>query len=77
MQLIILFIAFVLAPSVLIGLEHSFAIALCVFSALSILFAISTTLRDVAARIERKEAWYLKSLRPEDQDSYWYARFRS
>lgn len=74
--LIALFSMFVLGPSIIIGLNHSIAIAFFALTTLSILFHISLTLIEIKETLHRKEAWFMKNMSPDEKERYWFARFR-
>jgi|MDTG01.1.fsa_nt_gb hypothetical protein len=73
---IALFSAVTLAPAIAAGLTYSISIGLCVFAVLCLLFHIAFALNEIHNCLQRKEAWFMKGLSPDDKERYWYARFR-
>ena len=75
-RIITLFCVFILAPSIAGGLKYSIVTGVCLFSALCLIFQITLTLAEIKSILERREAWFMKKMHPEEKNQYWNARFR-
>lgn len=68
-RLIGLFCVFVFAPSISSGLKFSIVTGVCLFSALCLIFQITLTLAEIKNILERREAWFMKKMHPEEKTS--------